>query len=158
MKLTEPKNTNRPLMKVGMFDRAASSISRIAGLPITFFSAFFIVVLWAVTGPFFHYSEVWQLVINTGTTIITFLLLFIVQSTQNRDTTALQLKLDSIIYVLTGCDNDLINAEDLTLKELEQKVADFKTKANASGPAVQRKRFSKLTGKSKKAKPRKALP
>ena len=158
--MTKSKNKSQPVGKSGFFDHAASSISRLAGMPATFFTALFLVIVWAVTGPIFEYSETWQLVINTSTTIITFLLLFVVQSTQNRDTTALQLKLDAIIYVLTGCDNDLINAEDLTLKELEAKVAEFKGKANTSTPHERSKRFSKLTGKSKmrKTKPRKALP
>lgn len=148
----------RPTIKSGMFDHIASSISRFAGLPVTFFMALLTIIIWAVTGPIFGYSEVWQLVINTGTTIITFLLLFVVQSTQNRDTAALQLKLDAIVYVLTGCDNDLINAEDLTLNELEEKVAGFKEKAKATPTkaAVRKKRFKQLKGKS--AKPRKELP
>ena len=165
MQFKNDKDDSRPLMmKPGMFDRVASAISRFAGLPITFFMALLTVVVWAVTGPVFDYSEVWQLVINTGTTIITFLLLFVVQSTQNRDTAALQLKLDAIIYVLTGCDNDLINAEDLTLKELEEKVAEFKEKANKSSPAERSDRFNHLTSKSRKqtksrkSKPRKELP
>ena len=156
MKMDNNKNANRPAFKVGMFDHAASAISRFAGLPLTFFSAVMLVLIWGVTGPVFDYSETWQLVINTGTTIITFLLLFVVQSTQNRDTAALQLKLDAIIYVLTGCDNDLINAEDLTLKELEQKVSQFKDKANATTTSERKKRFRNL--KSKKPKPLKKLP
>ena len=161
MKFTNPKHKNRKVVKAGLFDHAATAISRFAGLPVTFFTAVFIVIVWAISGPIFDYSETWQLVINTGTTIITFLLLFVVQSTQNRDTTALQLKLDAIIFVLTGCDNDLINAEDLTLKELEGKVADFKSKANTSTPHARSKRFSQLTSKKSKmrqAKPRKELP
>ena len=159
MKFTDHKHHNQPVFKVGVFDRAASAVSRFAGLPGTFIGAVMLVVVWAITGPIFKYSETWQLVINTGTTIITFLLLFIVQSTQNRDTAALQLKLDAIIYVLTGCDNDLINAEDLTLKELEQKVSDFKQKANHTTVSARRKRFSHLTKKNKKAtKPLKKLP
>jgi low affinity Fe/Cu permease len=128
----------------GFFDHLSSAISRIAGLPITFFSALAIVVVWALTGPIFAFSEVWQLVINTGTTVITFLLLFIVQNTQNRDTKALQLKLDAIIYVLTGCDNELINAEDLTLRELEEKVAQFKIKSRQPTPMPQQKNPGEL--------------
>ena len=117
------------LPKPGLFDRLASKVSKLAGRPFTFFTALMIVIIWGVSGPIFEYSEVWQLVINTGTTIITFLLLFIVQSTQNRDTAALQLKLDAIIYVLTGCDNELIKAEDLTQKEIEALIERYKTKA-----------------------------
>lgn len=128
----------------GFFDYLASRLSRFAGKPITFFVALSIVFIWAVTGPVFGYSETWQLVINTGTTIITFLLLFIVQNTQNRDTAALQLKLDAVIYVLTGCDNELIKAEDMTLKELEARIAEYKGHAGETIPAQRKKRMKAL--------------
>lgn len=132
----------------GFFDKLASQISRIAGLPATFFAAIAIVVVWAISGPIFDYSEVWQLVINTGTTIITFLLLFVVQNTQNRDTMALQVKLDAIIYVLTGCDNHLIKAEDMTLKQLEALVREYKKHAEEEGlPTDPAKRFAAVNQK-----------
>jgi low affinity Fe/Cu permease len=149
----------------GFFDRLASHISRIAGLPLTFFVAITLVLIWAASGPIFDYSEVWQLVINTSTTIITFLLLFVVQNTQNRDTMALQIKLDSIIYVLTGCDNHLVKAEDMTLKELEALLAEYKKHAqDESLPKERAARFTAIhkkleterddSGDSAQAKPR----
>lgn len=160
MECADPqKNPSELGIKTGFFDEAASDVSRFAGKPLTFFLALLTVLVWAALGPVFGYSEVWQLVINTGTTIITFLLLFVVQNTQNRDTMALQLKLDAIIYVLTGCDNELIKAEDLTVKELEQMVAEFKKKAEASSPEQRSQRMSALNeGSSQKRKLKKRPP
>lgn len=143
------------LPKPGLFDRIASKVSKLAGRPATFFTALSVVLIWAVSGPIFDYSEVWQLVINTGTTIITFLLLFIVQSTQNRDTAALQLKLDAIIYVLTGCDNELIKAEDLTQREIEALIESYKIRA-VKHTGSPEERFEHLSNGSPTKAPKKA--
>ena len=89
-----------------------------------------IIIAWAVSGPLFHYSETWQLVINTGTTLITFLLLFIVQNTQTRDTQALHLKLDALILVMSDCDNALMEAETLGRRELEALIREYQKKAH----------------------------
>ena len=78
------------------------------------------VIVWAVSGPIFHYSDTWQLVINTGTTIITFLMVFLIQNTQNTDTTAIQLKLDELIRVKQAADNSLLNLEDMDAASLEK--------------------------------------
>ena len=91
-----------------------------AGSPVTFALALFIIMIWAVTGPIFNYSDTWQLIINTGTTIITFLMVFLIQSTQNRDTQALQLKLDELIRVNKRAHNLLIDLEELDDEQLEQ--------------------------------------
>jgi low affinity Fe/Cu permease len=96
------------------------------------------VVVWAVTGPMFHYSDTWQLVINTGTTIVTFLMVFLIQNTQNRDGAALQTKLDELIRATTDAENEFIGIEALTDKELEAMHARCKARAERSMRALQR--------------------
>lgn len=99
------------------FRKTAARVSSAAGNPSTFLLALTIVIVWALTGKFFHYSNTWQLVINTGTTIITFLMVFLIQNTQNRDAKAMQLKLDELIRSGQGRDS-FIDIEDLTDEEL----------------------------------------
>ena len=106
-----------------MFDRIftkfAARISSIAGQPITFIVALGIIVVWGVTGPMFGYSDTWQLVINTGTTIITFLMVFLIQNSQNRDAAAMQAKLDEVIRALGDARNRFIGIEHKTDAEIE---------------------------------------
>jgi low affinity Fe/Cu permease len=102
------------------FSRVAQWTSRQCGRPLTFGVAFGVIVVWAVSGPVFHYSNTWQLVINTGTTIVTFLMVFLIQNTQNRDASAVQLKLDELIRANTGARNKLLTPEDMTEDELDQ--------------------------------------
>jgi low affinity Fe/Cu permease len=104
--------------KSPLFDRIAQQVTRIAGSPYAFLVAFLVILGWAVTGPLFNYSDTWQLVINTGTTIITFLMVFVIQQTQNKDTIALQLKLNELIACNESASNRLIDIEDLTEQEL----------------------------------------
>ena len=99
----------------GAFSKATSQLT---GHPYTFILAGLIILIWAITGPVFHFSNTWQLVINTGTTIITFLMVFLIQNTQNRDTLALQLKLDELIRAMEGAHNSLLDIEELTEEEL----------------------------------------
>lgn len=106
--------------KVSLFTRFAKVTSTVAGKPITFIGAVLIIVIWAVTGPLFGFSDTWQLVINTGTTIITFLMVFLIQNTQNRDTEALQIKLDELIRANENARNQLLNLEDLDEKQLNE--------------------------------------
>ncbi len=101
------------------FEKAANAITRATGSSTTFLLAFAVIVIWAVTGPVFHYSDTWQLVINTGTTIITFLMVFLIQQSQNKDSLAIQLKLNELIAAEERASNRLITVEDLTQDELE---------------------------------------
>jgi low affinity Fe/Cu permease len=101
------------------FTRFATWASRATGRPYTFALALAVVLVWGVTGPLFHFSDTWQLVINTGTTIVTFLMVFLIQSTQNRDGEALQIKLDELIRALEGAHNALLDLEELDDEVLE---------------------------------------
>ena len=102
-----------------VFDQFASRVTKATGSPISFFIAILAIIIWAATGPVFHYSDTWQLVINTGTTIITFLMVFVIQQSQNKDTIALQIKLNELIACNAEASNRLIDVEDLTEEELE---------------------------------------
>jgi low affinity Fe/Cu permease len=101
------------------FHRFAESVARWTGRPTAFLLAVLVVVAWAITGPMFHYGDTWQLVINTGTTIVTFLMVFLIQNTQNRDTAALQIKLDELIRS-SSAHNALLNLEELDEASLER--------------------------------------
>ena len=103
-----------------LFDKFSNVISKGSGKPATFVVACGLIVLWAVSGPVFAFSETWQLVVNTATTIITFLMVFVLQHTQNRDGEAVQAKLDELILALKHADNRLIGAEQLDVKELHR--------------------------------------
>jgi low affinity Fe/Cu permease len=120
----DPKNdintqlrSNRDGVKF-YFERFSSAITKIAGSPAAFIFALGLIIVWAVVGPIFEFSDTWQLVINTTTTIVTFLMVFIIQQSQNKDTIALQLKLNELIAATKGASNRLIDIEDLTEQEL----------------------------------------
>jgi low affinity Fe/Cu permease len=102
-----------------MFTAASNKVARAAGSPVTFIVSCAVVVVWAASGPFFGFSDTWQLVINTGTTIVTFLMVFLIQNTQNRDGAAIQAKLDELIRA-SGAQNMFIGIEHLTQKEVEE--------------------------------------
>lgn len=102
-----------------IFEKLAHKASVFTGSTLAFTIAFSIVLVWIITGPYFQYSDTWQLVINTGTTIITFLMVFLIQRTQNKDSRALHLKLNELVAALTGPSNRLIDVEDLSEEELE---------------------------------------
>ncbi len=112
-----------------LFSRLANATSRFAGKPHAFLSAVLIVFIWALTGPLFGYSDTWQLVINTSTTIVTFLMVFLIQHTQNRDTLALQLKLAELIIVMKGAENRVATIEDMDEDELDELHEEYRRRA-----------------------------
>jgi low affinity Fe/Cu permease len=119
-----------------LFGKMSNKVTKATGSPMAFITALMIVIIWAVTGPIFGYSDTWQLVINTGTTIVTFLMVFIIQQSQNKDTMAIQLKLNELIASNEKASNRLIDIEDLTDEELDKikkfyiKLADLAEKEN----------------------------
>ena len=119
------------------FARLATRISGLTGSALAFAVATLIVLIWAVTGPLFRFSDTWQLVINTGTTIVTFLMVFLIQNTQNRDTEALQLKLDELIRSNRHARNRLLDLEDLDEDELDRVKAGFKKLAKRHPEAAE---------------------
>jgi low affinity Fe/Cu permease len=119
-----------------MFRKFANKISIAVGMPWAFLLAVLIIVVWAITGPIFKFSDTWQLVINTGTTIVTFLMVFLIQNTQNRDAKAIHLKLDELIRSIGSARNTLVDLEDLSDEELERLQKEFERlrKQNVNEP------------------------
>jgi low affinity Fe/Cu permease len=101
------------------FEKFSAKVTKVTGSSAAFIIAILVILLWITTGPLFHFSDTWQLVINTGTTIITFLMVFVIQHSQNKDTTAVQLKLNELIAASSTASNRLVAVEDLSAKELE---------------------------------------
>ena len=116
-----------------LFSKFATSVSHATGKPITFVAAVALVIIWAVSGPLFGFSEVWQLVINTSTTIITFLMIFVLQNSQNRDSEALQAKLDELILTSRQAQNRFIGIERLEEKELKELKEMLERRAAENG-------------------------
>ena len=133
-----------PDKKPAIFDRFARWIERQVGSPLSFGFAIAAVVIWAVTGPLFGWSDTWQLVINTGTTIVTFLMVFLIQSTQSRDTRALHLKLDELIRVNQQARNSLLNLEDLSESEIEQVKKTFDRLVRRDQPLTDQEKTAEL--------------
>jgi len=119
-----------------LFTRIAKGTARLAGRPLTFVFVTLLVLAWAVSGPYFHYSDTWQLTINTGTTIVTFLMVFLIKATQNRDAEAIQIKLDEIIRALDGAHNALLDLEELEEGDLVKMRANYLKIANQARQAL----------------------
>jgi low affinity Fe/Cu permease len=130
MLLDHTKSTSEESPATPLFARFARWVERQVGRSSTFVLAIAVVVLWAVSGPVFDWSDTWQLVINTGTTIVTFLMVFVIQNTQSRDTQAMQLKLDELIRVNEMARNSLINLEDMSEVDVERMKTAFATLAS----------------------------
>ena len=114
------------------FSHLARRIAALSGRPAAFLAAAAAIVLWALSGPFFGFSDTWQLIVNTSTTVITFLMVFIIQSTQNRDTTALQIKLDELIRATQGAHNALLDLEEIDDEQFERYWRSYKRLAAAA--------------------------
>lgn len=133
-----------------IFRKFAQAASRAVGSPWAFIIATLIIVVWAVTGPLFGYSDTWQLVINTGTTIITFLMVFLIQNTQNRDAKAIHLKLDELLKGVKGARTDLVDLEDLTDEELDDLQGYYeRLHKDAASHATKRKSSKKKKKRTK---------
>ena len=114
------------------FSQLARRVANLSGRPATFLAASAAILLWALSGPFFGFSDTWQLIVNTSTTVITFLMVFIIQSTQNRDTTALQIKLDELIRATQGAHNALLDLEEIDDEQFERYWRSYKKLAAAA--------------------------
>jgi low affinity Fe/Cu permease len=116
----------------------AKKVERFTGHPLTFISAVALIAIWGITGPIFGYSDTWQLVINTGTTIVTFLMVFLIQNSQNRDTGAIQTKLDELIRAIEGAHNALLDLEELDEDEIEHIRRDYRELATKAREQIER--------------------
>jgi low affinity Fe/Cu permease len=132
-KKEQPNHRKPPL-----FTCFANHTARAAGHHLTFTLAVLVIIAWGVTGPIFGYSDTWQLIINTGTTIVTFLMVFLIQNTQNRDSTAMHLKLDELIRALDGAQNSFLNLEEMEDKDLETIHQRYVTMAQKAQDALDR--------------------
>ena len=122
-----------------LFAKFANVTAKVTGSPPAFLICVALVLTWAVTGPLFGFSETWQLVINTGTTIVTFLMVFLIQNTQNRDSEAMQVKLDELIRATHGAHNSLLNLEELEEEDLEQIRARYEALARGAREQLQQR-------------------
>jgi low affinity Fe/Cu permease len=118
------------------FTRFAKRMSRLVGRPTAFVLAAVVILVWVISGPIFQFSDTWQLVINTGTTIVTFLMVFLIQNTQNRDSEALHIKLDELIRAVKGAHNALLDLEELDEQELDRIRADYEKLAHTAREAL----------------------
>src|SRR4051794_2960398 len=128
----------RPTKSNSLFTRFAKWTAKATGRPAAFCTAAAVVIVWGATGPLFKFSDTWQLVINTGTTIVTFLMVFLIQNTQNRDTEALQVKLDELLRVTKGAHVALLDLEELDDKELDRIRTDYEKLASKARDRLKR--------------------
>ena len=130
-----------------LFSRFAKGMSKTLGHPLAFGIAVLIIIVWAVSGPIFHFSDSWQLVINTGTNIITCLVVLLVQNTQNRDSATVQVKLDELIRASRIADNSILNTENLTESDLQELLQNYKHIAKIAEDKLQQKSKTAVANK-----------
>jgi low affinity Fe/Cu permease len=136
--------------KLGWFVRFAQHVSHITGRPLAFITAVTIILIWGISGPLFGFSDTWQLAINTGTTIIAFLMVFVIQNTQNRDTAAMQFKIDELIRVTQKARNVLLDLDHFNDSELEKLRQDYERLAREDIPLHLERRRSRAQPSSEK--------
>src|SRR6187455_1201236 len=137
-----------------LFTRFAKWASRAAGRPTAFAIAVIVLLAWAVSGPVFGFSDTWQLIINTGTTIVTFLMVFLIQNTQNRDTLAIQLKLSELVLAMKGAENKFAAIEDLSDEELERLHNDCRARAEMTLQHLEGRKARPTKNGSSKPRPK----
>ena len=140
---------SKPSRAVSAFTRFAKWAARATGRPGTFIGAVLIIMLWALTGPIFDFSDTWQLVINTSTTIVTFLMVFLIQNTQNRDTEAMQIKLDELIRAVESAQNTVLDLEEMDEKELDRIRAEYEELAQKARKKLEHSRSKMSPAKAK---------
>ena len=149
----------RPIKSTSRFTHFAKWTARATGRPQAFIIAFAVILVWATTGPLFHFSDTWQLVINTSTTIVTFLMVFLIQNTQNRDSEAIQIKLDELIRAIEGAHNALLDLEELEEDDLDRIRRDYQGMAERARLELRNRRLDtgawELTGEVRSRKARK---
>jgi low affinity Fe/Cu permease len=142
-------NHHSPL--AARFSHFAQATALWTGHPIAFLLAVAVVLVWIVTGPIFSYSDTWQLVINTGTTIVTFLMVFLIQNTQNRDTLAIQLKLSELVLAMKGASNKFAAIEDMTDEELDELHDDCRARVELTLTHIEHRRSHRSPGSHRAA-------
>jgi low affinity Fe/Cu permease len=129
------------MFDASVFNRLAKSASRIAGKPMTFGLAAASILIWAVSGPLFGFSDTWQLLVNTATTVITFLMVFLIQNSQNRESEATQIKLDELIRAMKGAENALLDLEEMTLEDLDKIRKKYEDLAKQARKELRSRKF-----------------
>ena len=133
------------------FARVAAATARLSGSLGAFVAALGVIIAWAASGPAFHFNDTWQLVVNTGTTIVTFLMVFLIQHTQNSDTAAMQIKLDELIRATAEANNELLDLEELDEERLEEIRREYERMAREAGDALARVRACHATRRDDEA-------
>ena len=156
-KLSAPPPNARLLINEA-FRKLARVVSNLTGSALAFLLAAAVVIAWGTTGPLFHFSDTWQLVINTATTIVTFLMVFLIQNTQNRDSQAIHTKLDELLVATQGARNSLAIAEELSDEELHEEREHFEEVAKAAGEAKEKQAGRATPTSENRARARKTKP